>query len=129
MGAAKALHRAAGIKLRPYQAEAIAAAKRAYEGGLRSALITLPTVRGKTVVFASLARDFLPERKRSILAHREELLMQAKAKISNIAGVMPGLEKGRMRSSVEESVVVASVQSLMRGRDVPGKRSRIMRHR
>ena len=49
--------------------------------------------------------------------------MQAKAEISNIAGVMPGLEKGRMRSSVEESVVVASVQSLMRGRDVPGKRS------
>jgi superfamily II DNA or RNA helicase len=121
MGAAKALHRAAGIKLRPYQAEAIAAAKRAYEGGLRSALITLPTGAGKTVVFASLARDFLPERT-LILAHREELLMQAKAKISNIAGVMPGLEKGRMRSSVEESVVVASVQSLMRGRDVPGKR-------
>src|SRR5271157_2358543 len=121
MGAAKALHRAAGIKLRPYQAEAIAAAKRAYEGGLRSALITLPTGAGKTVVFASLARDFLPERT-LILAHREELLMQAKAKISNIAGVMPGLEKGRMRSSVEESVVVASVQSLMRSRDVPGKR-------
>ena len=50
MGAAKALHRAAGIKLRPYQAEAIAAAKRAYEGGLRSALITLPTGAGKTLV-------------------------------------------------------------------------------
>ena len=121
MGAAKPFHQVADIKLRPYQAEAIAAAKRAYEGGLRSALITLPTGAGKTVVFASLARDFLPERT-LILAHREELLMQAKAKISTIAGVMPGLEKGRMRSSVEERVVVASVQSLMRGRDVPGKR-------
>jgi superfamily II DNA or RNA helicase len=81
----------------------------------------LPTGAGKTVVFASLARDFLPERT-LILAHREELLMQAKAKISSIAGVMPGLEKGRKKSSVEESVVVASVQSLMRGRVIPGKR-------
>jgi superfamily II DNA or RNA helicase len=121
MGAAKPLHHGADIKLRPYQAEAIAAAKRAYDGGLRSALITLPTGAGKTVVFASIARDFLPERT-LILAHREELLMQAKAKISAIAGVMPGLEKGRKKSSVEQSVVVASVQSLMRGRVIPGKR-------
>jgi superfamily II DNA or RNA helicase len=121
MGAAKPTRHAADMKLRPYQAEAITAAKRAYEGGLRSALITLPTGAGKTVVFASLARDFLPERT-LVLAHREELLMQAKAKISSIAGVMPGLEKGRKKSSVDESVVVASVQSLMRGRVIPGKR-------
>jgi len=102
------------LRLRPYQTEAIAAAKRAYDGGSKSALITLPTGAGKTVVFASLARDFLPERT-IILAHREELLAQAKSKVAGIAGVMPGIEKGRMRSSIHESVVVASVQSLMRG--------------
>ena len=56
MGAAKPLHQVADIKLRPYQSEAIAAAKRAYEGGLRSALITLPTGAGKTVVFGLLSR-------------------------------------------------------------------------
>jgi superfamily II DNA or RNA helicase len=120
--ASKPLNRAPGeLQLRPYQAEAIAAAKRAYERGIKSALISLPTGAGKTVVFASLARDFLPERT-LVLAHREELLAQAKSKIAGIAGVMPGLEKGRTRSSVQESVVVASVQSLMRGRKIAGKR-------
>jgi superfamily II DNA or RNA helicase len=120
--ARKPHNRAPGeLQLRPYQAEAIAAAKGAYERGIKSALITLPTGAGKTVVFASLARDFLPERT-LVLAHREELLAQAKSKIADIAGVMPGVEKGRTKSSVQESVVVASVQSLMRGREIAGKR-------
>jgi superfamily II DNA or RNA helicase len=122
IGARKPLHRAsAELQLRPYQAEAIAAAKRAYERGTKSAIITLPTGAGKTVVFAALARDFLPERT-LILAHREELLFQAKNKIAGIAGVSAGIEKGRTKSSAHHSVVVASVQSLMRGRDIAGKR-------
>ena len=71
----------------------------------------------KPIVFGSLAHQELPART-LILAHRDELLTQARDKIASITGFQPGLEKGRIRASATDPIVVASVQSLMRGRSI-----------
>ncbi len=107
------------FELRPYQAEAIQALITAYREGISSALITLPTGAGKTVVFSEIVRRIMP-RRTLVVAHREELLAQAASKIGAVAGVVPGIEKGRMRSGPGDIVVAASVQSLARGRKIPG---------
>ena len=107
------------FELRPYQAEAIRAVIAAYRDGTSSALITLPTGAGKTVIFSEIARRIMP-RRTLIIAHREELLAQAASKIGAVAGIVPGMEKGRMRSVPGDVVVTASVQTLARGRKIPG---------
>ena len=107
------------FELRPYQAEAIRAVIAAYRAGISSALITLPTGAGKTVVFSEIARRIMP-RRTLIIAHREELLAQAASKIAAVAGIVPGMEKGRMRSAPGDVIITASVQSLARGRKIPG---------
>ena len=108
------------IQFRPYQIEAMRAVIAAYREGITSALITLPTGAGKTVVFSELARRIMP-RRTLIIAHREELLEQAAKKIAAIAGVEAGVEKGRRRSCPDDIVVTGSVQSLARGRKIPGE--------
>ena len=92
------------FELRPYQAEAIRAVIAAYRAGISSALITLPTGAGKTVIFSEIARRIMP-RRTLIIAHREELLAQAASKIGAVAGIVPGMEKGRMRSAPGDVVV------------------------
>jgi hypothetical protein len=93
-------------------------------------LICLPTGAGKTVVFAELAR--LARRQVLILAHREELLEQARAKIvAALASVdktstVVAIERGADRAPADAKVLICSVRSLheerlarvMRGRDV-----------
>jgi superfamily II DNA or RNA helicase len=109
----------ASFKLRPYQSECI----EAVEGKFRefpSLLITLPTGGGKTVVFAEIARRRLPGRT-LVLAHREELIAQAAHKIEAIAGVRPGIDMAGLRSDGSEPVVCGSIQTLARGRELPGE--------
>ena len=70
--------------LRPYQREAIEAVIAARRGGVRRMVVCLPTGAGKTVVFAHLAR--LARRQVLVLAHREELITQARDKIERALG-------------------------------------------
>jgi superfamily II DNA or RNA helicase len=105
--------------MRPYQKEAIAAVRGEFGKGAKSTLVTLPTGAGKTVLFAELCRLVLPKRT-LIIVHRDELLNQAARKIEDIAGLVPGIEQGRRRSLPDDSVVVASIQSLARGRVLSG---------
>jgi superfamily II DNA or RNA helicase len=65
--------------LRPYQQEAIDAVLAARRGGTRRMVVCLPTGAGKTVIFSQLAR--LARRQVLVLAHREELLGQAREKL------------------------------------------------
>jgi ATP-dependent helicase IRC3 len=102
--------------LRPYQQSAIDAVLEARRAGVRRQLVCLPTGAGKTVVFAELAR--LARRQVLVLAHREELLGQAKAKLES---VMPGagviaLERGSERAADAAKVVVCSIRSLHEAR-------------
>ena len=87
------------FQLRPYQHEAIAAVISARKAGNKRLLICLPTGAGKTVIFSRLAK--IAKRPVLVLAHREELLSQAKDKIERTlegAGTV-SIEQGRRRAS------------------------------
>lgn len=101
------------MELRPYQAEAKAAIFKEWEDKL-STLIVLPTGCGKTIVFASVADERTGEGRVLILAHREELLLQASNKIKTNFGIDCAVEKAEQTSIDSNSmVVVGSVQTLM----------------
>ena len=104
------------FKLRDYQHEAIAAARAAWSGGARRGAAVLPTGSGKTVIFTALAAQMRPYGVRTvILAHRDELIRQAVAKVRAIApGLRVGIYQGSTRELRHRDVVVASVQSLTR---------------
>src|SRR6185369_858261 len=94
----------------------------AYGRGIKSALLVMPTGTGKTNVFGWLiqrrheAGDLRPT---LVVAHREELLMQAQDRIRQIApGLRVDMERADRKASMGASVVVASVQTIGR----PGSR-------
>lgn len=112
--------------LRPYQKEAIEAVLHARREGIRRMVVCLPTGSGKTVIFSELAR--LARKQVLVLAHREELLGQARAKLE---AAMEGqhvvsVERGAETAAAEAKVLVCSIRSLheerlarvMRGREV-----------
>ncbi len=109
------------IRLRAYQTEAVDAADNAFNNGAKKALIVLPTGAGKTIIFGKLAQRRF-KRRVLILAHREELLDQARAKIASIVGFEPSIEQGRRRAGADDSIVVASIPTLARGRRIEGPR-------
>ena len=110
------------IKLRDYQRQAIDAVFAAWSGGMQRPAIVLPTGAGKTVVFSALAREFRSAPARAmapnrglrvmILAHRDELVDQA---IAKLRAVMPGVNVGKVKAEdndVYADVMVCSVQTL-----------------
>lgn len=109
------------IKLRDYQREAIDAVFAAWMGGMQRPAIVLPTGAGKTVVFASLIKEFRDQWMRPalgsgnrviVLAHRDELVDQAIAKIRALA---PDLNVGKVKAEDDQigaDVMVCSVQTL-----------------
>lgn len=113
------------IKLRDYQRQAIDAVFKAWKGGMRRPAIVLPTGAGKTVVFSALVREWRqykvhrtgwgePKGERvMILAHRDELVDQA---IAKLRAVMPGVDVGKVKADKNEihaDVMVCSVQTLV----------------
>lgn len=112
--------------LRPYQREAIEAVLGARRAGLRRMLVCLPTGAGKTVIFSHLAE--LARKQVLVLAHREELLQQARDKLQQALGdeTVVAIERGAERGSTEAKVLVCSIRSLheerlarvIRGRNV-----------
>lgn len=97
--------------LRPYQLAAIDAVQREFSRGIRRTLLVLPTGCGKTVVFADLVQRTVAQGQRAlVLAHRSELLEQARGKLSAV-DVWAELEQAGRRAGAAD-VVVASVQTL-----------------
>jgi len=101
-----------GFQLRDYQQEAIEAVLDAEDRGRKRVVVVLPTGAGKTVIFSSLLR-ILP-RKALVLAHRSELLDQARDKLATALGERRkvALEQGPHRAPADADVVVASLRSL-----------------
>lgn len=98
------------LPLRPYQEEAVRAVEEAYGRGVTRPLVVIPTGGGKTVCFAHLAARRAG--RALILAHRDELIAQAVAKLTSVSG---SLDIGVVKASRDEHdapVVVASVQTL-----------------
>lgn len=103
--------------LRPYQREAIEAVIVARRAGVRRMLVCLPTGAGKTVIFSRLAG--LARRPVLVLAHREELLEQAREKLertssrsANCARSVIAIEQGAKRAPADAKVLVCSIRSL-----------------
>ncbi len=112
--------------LRPYQREAIEAVLAARRSGVRRMIVCLPTGSGKTVIFSHLAR--LARRQVLVLAHREELLLQAREKLEHAmeGEAVVAVEQGSKRAPEDAKVLVCSIRSLheerlahvLRGRDI-----------
>src|SRR5450432_259601 len=98
--------------LRPYQREAVDAVLTARRAGVRRMLVCLPTGAGKTVIFSELAQ--LARRPVLVLAHREELLAQARDKLEHALGgaEVVAIERGSQRAPAGVKVIVCSIRSL-----------------
>jgi len=94
--------------------------------GVRRMLVCLPTGAGKTVIFSRLAQ--LAQRQVLVLAHREELLQQARQKLQAALGDerVVAMERGSERGATDAKALVCSIRSLhearlaevLRGRNV-----------
>lgn len=102
------------MELRYYQEEALAAITTAAERGTRRSLIVLPTGAGKTVIFSHIPDRVADSTPMLILAHREELLHQAKEKLEHAnPHLTVAIEQGQNYAG-HVDVVVASVPTLGR---------------
>lgn len=117
--------------LRNYQSEALAAVESQWAEGINRPVVVLPTGAGKTVCFSGLISNHIETLKKKgqrvlVLAHREELLEQAEAKIKAMIPdvwtcVLKG-SRGKKKHQFAE-VIVASVQTLAR----PARRAEVDR--
>jgi superfamily II DNA or RNA helicase len=102
------------VTLRPYQQEALDAVVSYSDKGINRQLVVLPTGAGKTVIFSHLPlikQDCLPM---LVLAHRGELLDQARNKImASNPDLTVEIEQAE-RKAGHTNVVVASVATLGR---------------
>lgn len=104
-----------GIVLRDYQEECITAVDAALARGVKSQLAVLPTGGGKTIIFSAITQR-RSDRPTLILAHRDELLTQARDKLISVApdlAMSIGMVKASL-NDVNTPVVIGSVQTLSR---------------
>jgi len=101
--------------LRGYQQECLAAIMAHYRSGVRRQLMCLPTGSGKTVIFAEFPRYFRMKKQMLVLAHREELLDQARDKLIRAnPDLNVAIEQAGRSADPDSDVVVASVPTLGR---------------
>jgi superfamily II DNA or RNA helicase len=104
------------ISLRKYQQECVESILFSKDRGINRPLISLATGLGKTVVFSDVARRL--NLRTLIIAHRDELIRQAKEKIELIWPEVAsniGIVKGELHEP-DKQVVIASIQSAARDR-------------
>ena len=105
----------AGFQLRDYQRECLAAIRSRYLEGVRRQLICLPTGTGKTVIFSQFPDFFRMKNRMLVLAHREELLDQARHKLLQVnPGLRVDVEQANRTAASDSQVVAASVATLGR---------------
>ena len=105
------------MQLRPYQQAALEAVREAYRQRQRRVLVVMPTGTGKTVLFAEIAR--LAKGPVLVLAHRQELVVQARDKIAAWCDDVVAIEMAQQReftrpSATRPKITVASIQTLQR---------------
>jgi superfamily II DNA or RNA helicase len=101
------------MQLRPYQQQSIENIQEEWKR-VRSTLLVLPTGCGKTIVFCKLSELKVRNGDRIlILAHREELLMQAADKMEKSTGLHCAIEKAEHTALGSWfRITVGSVQTL-----------------
>jgi ATP-dependent helicase IRC3 len=102
------------IVLRPYQTEALEAVLSSEAKGINKQLIVLPTGAGKTVIFSHLPIIRKESTPMLVIAHRAELLHQAKNKIQQMnPNLIVEIEQAQNIAG-KVDVVVASVPTMGR---------------
>lgn len=102
--------------LKPYQNKAVGNTLHLLDEK-KNPLIIMATGTGKTVVGSSIIKELISHGKKVLwLAHREELIDQAKAQIDNICRINSGLERAEHKANLSESVIVGSVPTLRKSR-------------
>jgi superfamily II DNA or RNA helicase len=111
------------MDLRPYQSAASDAIFSEWQEH-DSTLVVMPTGGGKTVLFADVIRRVFP-RRALVLAHREELIFQARDKIQRVTGLHADVEMGdyRAESGLFDAarVIVSTIQTQCSGGDGGGR--------
>lgn len=107
------------MRLRPYQSDAIDAVNAHLREKTAHAVVSIPTAGGKTVIFAAMIADWLqawPGSRVCILAHRQELLTQAEAKMRAAWPAAPlGVwSAGLNRREGGADILIAGIQSIYR---------------
>jgi superfamily II DNA or RNA helicase len=103
------------FQLRDYQRDCLSAIFERYQAGIRRQLACLPTGSGKTVIFAEFPRYFKMKNQMLVLAHRAELLDQAREKISRAnPDLCVEVEQAGRNAGPDCNVVVASIPTLGR---------------
>ncbi len=106
------------FKLRDYQQELVAKTFDCWEAGRRRVMAQLPTGAGKTVIFSEIAAGFVARGEGVlVVAHREELLLQAREKLAAVVDVPIGMIKAGYRSDPAAALQVGSIQTLARRLD------------
>jgi len=105
--------------LRDYQQDLISKTFAAWSSGMRKVLLQLSTGGGKTIIFAVVASE-LTCRGEGVLvvAHREELILQAADKMAVTTGVQPGIIKAGYKPT-DSLIQVGSIQTLARRKTYP----------
>lgn len=114
------------MNLRDYQLKAVDLVFEAWKEH-QSTLLVLPTGCGKTICFSEIIKRMHPKRA-LVIAHREELIWQARNKIEGHAGLDCEIEMADMRASTtfwsQMPVVVSTIQTQTSGNGGKGRMDR-----
>jgi len=116
------------LKLRDYQKKAVDNVFREWET-TRSTLVVSPTGTGKTVLMCEIVKRAFPKRV-MILAHRMELIFQARDKVRRFTGLEADVEMADLFANEHASlfgkppVVVSSIQTQNAGGEGRGRMGR-----
>ncbi|MCS0599336.1 DEAD/DEAH box helicase [Massilia agri] len=100
--------------LRPYQSAAVQNLRRALAGGITREMLCSPTGSGKTEIGMALVRGARAKHKRVIFLCNRVHLVEQTARRFTKAGIAHGIIQGENTARVYESVLVASIQTVVR---------------
>lgn len=102
------------LTLRPYQTAAVQNLRRALARGITREMLCSPTGSGKTEIGMALVRGARAKHKRVIFLCNRVHLVEQTARRFTKAGIMHGIIQGENTTRVYESVLVASIQTVVR---------------
>ena len=107
------------FSLRDYQQNLVSKTFAAWSGGMRKVLLQLSTGGGKTIIFSTMASEFTCRGEGVlVVAHREELILQAADKLAITTRVQPGIIKAGYKPT-DSLLQIGSIQTLTRRKIYP----------
>lgn len=98
---------------RPYQQEALEKSAAEFKAGVCRQAVEWATGLGKTFFIAKLPEAIKLDRRGLIIAHREELVQQAREKLLRWApGLTVGIEMGALEARNDDQIVIGSPQTM-----------------